>query len=83
MNPLYRQATFLTSAARLSQTPPDSGYEVAFAGRSNGPYFDVFTLPTAGESGGIASATIALASFSRAFLAASRTTAPSRCTASA
>ena len=35
MNPLYRQATFLTSAARLSQTPPDSGYEVAFAGRSN------------------------------------------------
>jgi GTP-binding protein len=35
MNPLYRQAAFLTSAARLSQTPPDSGHEVAFAGRSN------------------------------------------------
>lgn len=35
MNPLYRQATFLTSAARLAQTPTDSGYEVAFAGRSN------------------------------------------------
>lgn len=35
MNPLYRQAVFLTSAARLSQTPPDEGYEVAFAGRSN------------------------------------------------
>jgi len=35
MNPLYRQAAFLTSAARLSQTPPDEGYEVAFAGRSN------------------------------------------------
>lgn len=35
MNPRYRQATFLTSAARLSQTPPDSGFEVAFAGRSN------------------------------------------------
>jgi GTP-binding protein len=35
MNPLYRQAAFLTSAARLSQTPPDSGFEVAFAGRSN------------------------------------------------
>lgn len=35
MNPLYRQAAFLTSAAKLSQTPPDDGYEVAFAGRSN------------------------------------------------
>ncbi len=35
MNPLYRQATFLTSAARLSQAPPDEGFEVAFAGRSN------------------------------------------------
>jgi GTP-binding protein len=35
MNTRYRQATFLTSAARLSQTPPDRGFEVAFAGRSN------------------------------------------------
>lgn len=35
MNPWYRQATFLTSAARLSQAPPDEGFEVAFAGRSN------------------------------------------------
>lgn len=35
MNPLYRQTRFLTSAARLSQTPPDQGREVAFAGRSN------------------------------------------------
>ena len=35
MNPLYRQTCFLTSAARLSQAPPDSGREVAFAGRSN------------------------------------------------
>ena len=35
MNPLYRQAAFLTSAARLSQAPPDEGFEVAFAGRSN------------------------------------------------
>jgi len=31
----YRQASFLTSAAKLSQCPPDEGYEVAFAGRSN------------------------------------------------
>ena len=35
MNPLYRQTAFLTSAAKLSQTPPDTGFEVAFAGRSN------------------------------------------------
>ena len=35
MNPLYRQAAFLTSAAKLSQAPADAGYEVAFAGRSN------------------------------------------------
>jgi GTP-binding protein len=35
MNSLYRQAAFLTSAAKLSQAPADEGYEVAFAGRSN------------------------------------------------
>jgi GTP-binding protein len=35
MNPRYRRAFFLTSAAKLSQTPADEGYEVAFAGRSN------------------------------------------------
>ena len=31
----YRQARFLLGAASLSQLPPDSGREVAFAGRSN------------------------------------------------
>jgi len=31
----YRQTTFLTSAAKLSQLPEDTGVEVAFAGRSN------------------------------------------------
>jgi len=31
----FRQARFLTSAAKFSQCPPDEGYEVAFAGRSN------------------------------------------------
>ena len=31
----FRRARFLTSAARLDQAPPDVGYEVAFAGRSN------------------------------------------------
>lgn len=35
MNKLYRQTEFLTSAAKLNQSPPDEGYEVAFAGRSN------------------------------------------------
>lgn len=35
MNPRYRQTVFQTSAAKLAQTPPDEGFEVAFAGRSN------------------------------------------------
>jgi len=35
MNPLYRQAVFLTSVAEIAQLPPDAGAEVAFAGRSN------------------------------------------------
>ena len=33
--PDYRAASFLTSASRLNQCPPDEGWEVAFAGRSN------------------------------------------------
>jgi GTP-binding protein len=33
--PDYRRAQFLTSAARLRDCPPDNGWEVAFAGRSN------------------------------------------------
>lgn len=32
---IYRRARFDMSAAKLSQLPPDTGYEVAFAGRSN------------------------------------------------
>ncbi len=35
MNPYYRRARFLSSAARLAQAPADAGMEVAFAGRSN------------------------------------------------
>ncbi len=35
MNPIYRNAEFLTSAAQLKQLPPDEGAEVVFAGRSN------------------------------------------------
>lgn len=33
--PDYRAAHFMTSAAKLHQCPPDEGWEVAFAGRSN------------------------------------------------
>jgi GTP-binding protein len=33
--PDYRSAHFMTSAAKLQQCPPDEGWEVAFAGRSN------------------------------------------------
>jgi GTP-binding protein len=33
--PSYQSARFLTSAAKLAQCPPDDGWEVAFAGRSN------------------------------------------------
>lgn len=35
MSELYRSAHYTVSATQLSQLPPDSGYEVAFAGRSN------------------------------------------------
>ncbi|RMH45179.1 MAG: YihA family ribosome biogenesis GTP-binding protein [Gammaproteobacteria bacterium] len=31
----YQQARFLQSAAKLNQLPPDTGIEIAFAGRSN------------------------------------------------
>lgn len=34
INP-YNQASFLKSAARVEHLPPDEGFEVAFAGRSN------------------------------------------------
>jgi GTP-binding protein len=33
--PNYRKAAFFTSASKFSQCPPDEGWEVAFAGRSN------------------------------------------------
>jgi GTP-binding protein len=33
--PAYRRAQFFISAAKFSQCPPDEGWEVAFAGRSN------------------------------------------------
>ncbi len=33
--PSYRKAEFLTSAAKVRQCPDDTGWEVAFAGRSN------------------------------------------------
>ncbi len=33
--PNFRAARFMTSAAKFEQCPPDEGWEVAFAGRSN------------------------------------------------
>ena len=35
MNSLYHKASYLISALRLQDAPPDQGYEAAFAGRSN------------------------------------------------
>lgn len=35
MHPRYQQARFLTGAAEARRLPPDTGSEVAFAGRSN------------------------------------------------
>jgi len=35
MQHFYRRARFLTSANTVGQSPPDQGWEVAFAGRSN------------------------------------------------
>lgn len=35
MNPIYHQAQYLKSAPNLQHTPPDTGIEIAFAGRSN------------------------------------------------
>lgn len=35
MSELYRSAHYTVSATQLSQLPPDTGFEVAFAGRSN------------------------------------------------
>ncbi|HID01154.1 MAG TPA: YihA family ribosome biogenesis GTP-binding protein, partial [Piscirickettsiaceae bacterium] len=34
-HPLYQKARFMTSAPTIRQAPPDEGWEVAFAGRSN------------------------------------------------
>ncbi|MBN2255014.1 MAG: YihA family ribosome biogenesis GTP-binding protein [Deltaproteobacteria bacterium] len=35
MNPLYQKTHFVLSAPHLRDLPPDEGFEVAFAGRSN------------------------------------------------
>lgn len=35
MNPIFHQVQFQVSAARFEQSPEDTGFEVAFAGRSN------------------------------------------------
>lgn len=43
---LYHQAKFMLSAAKLSQLPNDSGYEVAFVGRSNAGKSSVLNVLT-------------------------------------
>ena len=45
-NNIYRQAEFLLSANNPSQFPPDSGGEVAFAGRSNSGKSSVINVIT-------------------------------------
>jgi len=35
MRPVYHHASFMLGVAKLSQLPPDTGYEIAIAGRSN------------------------------------------------
>lgn len=35
INPFYQRARFIAAVAKMDQVPPDSGAEVAFAGRSN------------------------------------------------
>jgi hypothetical protein len=49
MNPSYRQVRFLTSAARPDQGPPDEGFEVAFAGRSNAGLKTLIGRPLVGS----------------------------------
>ncbi|MDD3609431.1 MAG: ribosome biogenesis GTP-binding protein YihA/YsxC [Halothiobacillaceae bacterium] len=50
----FRQARFLTSAFKLSDLPPDSGAEVAFAGRSNAGKSSAINAIT--DQGGLARA---------------------------
>ena len=35
MNSIYHQTRFMHSASRIQEAPPDDGFEIAFAGRSN------------------------------------------------
>jgi len=49
-NNIYRQAEFLLSAHNPSQFPPDSGREVAFAGRSNSGKSSVINVITGKRS---------------------------------
>ncbi len=61
-DPQYQAAVFNTHAAMLRNTPVWSvfGNHEAFASNSVtqvGPYFNMFSFPTAGEAGGVASGT--------------------------
>lgn len=50
LNHPYLQAEFLKSAARVDQLPEDTGYEVAFAGRSNAGKSSALNCLTASKS---------------------------------
>ncbi len=50
MNSIYHAASFISSASRLNHAPPDDGYEVAFAGRSNAGKSSAINLITQQKS---------------------------------
>lgn len=50
MKSIYHSASFLASASKLSNAPPDQGLEVAFAGRSNAGKSSAINLITQQKS---------------------------------
>lgn len=50
INPLYHRCHFLISAATIRDAPPDEGFEVAFAGRSNAGKSSAINTITAQKS---------------------------------
>jgi len=70
-DPQYQAAVFDTYPSRLRTDvlwPTFGNHDgrSAFSGSQTGPYYEVFTLPTAGEAGGVASGTEAYYSFDHA-----------------
>ncbi len=50
INPLYHRCHFLLSASTIREVPPDEGWEVAFAGRSNAGKSSAINTLTAQKS---------------------------------